>query len=222
MGDYESLDDLRAQTRAMLERQAEQGVTREYADKVIDQLVEQASVAYPPVLLEHELDDSLSELDRRLRQQNLTLDDYLKMEGKTREQMRDEVRPQAERRLKRSLVLGKVVALEGLTVADDDVTAHIEQLSAPWGERSADMHKVLSTDESRRVLAVDLLTDTAVARLVALAKGEDVPPPAPAEAAQADQAPMAEPAGDGAPESAADGVAGQAQAEATASGVVEA
>jgi trigger factor len=120
----------------------------------------------------------------------LTLDDYLKIEKKTKEQLREELRPQAEARLKRSLALGRVVTLEGLTIGDEEVNDRIETLSAAWGERAGDMRTLLAADDSRRMLAVDLLTDKAVDRLVAIAKGEDVPPPPAAGEAAAEAQPV--------------------------------
>ena len=179
LGDYESIDDLKTKVRADLQRQADRAVEREYADKVIDQLVGQAQITYPPVLLENELDDYLADLDRRLREQRLTLDDYLKIEKKTKEQLREETKPSAEGRLKRSLVLGRVVNLEGLTISAEEVNERVETLSAPWGDRAAEMRKALDTVDSRQMLAVDLLTDKAIERLIAIAKGEEVPEPAP-------------------------------------------
>jgi trigger factor len=228
LGDHESLEALRAATRAELERQAAGQVERAYADQVIEQLVGQATVSYPPVLLENELDGVLDDLDRRLREQRLTLDDYLKIQKKTKEQMREESRPAAERRLKRSLVLGKIVALEGLTVSADEVEERVEALSVPWGDRSGEMRKVLQSEDSRRMLAVDILTDKAVERLIAIAKGEAVPPPAPQGQAEIDLRPtLIEPAAeapaeaatetDQNPDGAAEAAASTAPAEAEAS-----
>lgn len=212
-GEYASLDDLRAKVRADLLAQAEQSTKREYSEKVITQLTEQAQVKYPPVMLEQALDEYMEDLDRRLHEQRLTLDDYLKIEGKTKEAFREEVRPQAATRLKRTLVLGKVVDLEQLTVGDDEVEQAIDKLSLPWGERAGEMRKVLSSESARRMVTLDVLSDKALERVAAIAKGEEVPPlPAalPAEAAAepaADSqtaetlsvAPAAEPAGEAAP-----------------------
>ena len=175
-GDYESLDDLRAKVRADLAAQAEQSVRREYADKVVTQLADSAEVKYPPVVLEQELDEYLEDLDRRLREQRLTLDDYLKIQGKKKEDFREEVRPQAATRLKRTLVLGKVVDLEGLTVDEQEIELAIDKLSTPWGTQAAEMRKVLSNDRARRMVSLDVLSDKAVDRLVAIARGDEVPP----------------------------------------------
>jgi trigger factor len=139
--------------------------------------VEQATVKYPPVLLERELDDMLEDLDRRLREQRLTLDDYLKIEKKTKEELREEYKPQAESRLKRALVLSTVVELEGLEISPEDIENQITTLSAPLGEHADQLRKTFASDAGRRMLASDLLTHKALARLTALAKGEIVPPP---------------------------------------------
>ena len=177
IGDYETLEGLRAKVRAELVERAERNSGRDYTREVTDKLVEQATVKYPPVLLERELDDMLEDLDRRLREQRLTLDDYLKIEKKTKEELREEYKPQAESRLKRALVLSTVVELEGLEISHEDIENQITTLSAPFGEHADKLRKTFASDAGRRMLASDLLTHKALARLTALAKGEIVPPP---------------------------------------------
>ena len=172
LGEYETVDALRASVREQLEDASRAGVDKDYRQKVVDQLVEQSTVKYPPTLLAAELDDYVKDFDRRLREQKLTLEDYLKIEGKTAEQFREEVKPQAEARMKRSLVIGKIVEREHITVDPSDVEERISNLSTPWGERAAEMRKLLSTNESREMLELDLLTDKGVERLAAIARGE--------------------------------------------------
>ena len=172
LGDYDSVDALRASVREQLEEAARAGVERDYRTKVVEALVAQSTVNYPPTLLTAELDDYIKDFDRRLREQKLTLEDYLKIEGKTAEEFREEVKPQAEARLKRSLVIGKIVENEHVDVTPGEVEERISNLSTPWGDRAAEMRKLLSTDESREMLAIDLLTDKGVDRLAGIARGE--------------------------------------------------
>jgi trigger factor len=176
LGDYESIDDLHAKVRGELEKQANVSIDREYGNAVVDQLVEQSKITFPPVLLQGEVDDYMKDLDRRLGAQKLTLPDYLKIEGKTEEQFREELKPAAEKRLKRSLALGRIVMLEHLDVHADEIDERIESLSTPWGERADEMRKVLSSPRSRELLELEMLTDKAVDRLKAIARGEELPP----------------------------------------------
>jgi trigger factor len=188
VGDYADLNDLRAKLRAELQQRSDNEAQKLYADQALNQLVDQAQVVYPPSILEAELNEYLDDLNRRLQEQNLTLEDFLKIEGKTQEAFRVEVTPQAERRLKRTLVLGKIVDLEKLEVTDTEINAQIDRISSPWGDRSSEIRKAFSTDRAHQMLSLDLLSDKAVQRLAAIARGE-----APTETALLpDAAPVAE------------------------------
>lgn len=191
-GDYESLEDMRAKVREGLVRQATREQDRDYSTLAMDKLLEQTTIKYPPAILEQELESMMHDLDHRLKEQRLTLDDYLKIEGKTRDELRAEYEPLADKRLKRSLALGRLIEQERLTVNDADVEQEIERFTAIFGG-SADataIRKSLDTPESRSSMAMEILSNRAVERLVALAKGEDIPLPAPeAETAGAEIAP---------------------------------
>jgi FKBP-type peptidyl-prolyl cis-trans isomerase (trigger factor) len=90
------------------------------------------------------------------------------------------------------MVISKVVEREGLTVDEQEIEQAIDRLSTPWGDQAAEMRKVLTSDNARRMVSLDVLSDKAIERLVAIAKGEEVPAlPEPAEAA-APEAPAAE------------------------------
>jgi trigger factor len=175
VGDYTSLEDLKAKATEDLVNRAKRDSDRGYGDEVLNKVVEGAKVVYPPMLLEQELDDILQELDNRLRGQGLTLDDYLKIERKTRDELREENKEMAQGRLKRALVLGRVVEREGITLEPEEVVARIETMSNLWGERAIEMRQALNTEAARRSLTVDMLTDRAMQRLMAIARGEDVP-----------------------------------------------
>lgn len=178
-GDYQSLAEMRAKVREGLDRQATRELERDYSTQVMDKLLEQTTIQYPPILLESELDDMLEDLDRRLKEQKLTLDDYLKIEGKTKDGLREEYKPQAETRLKRGLALGELVEQEQLKVDETDVNAEVEKFVSIFGG-SADaeaLRKSFASAKARSSLALDLLTNKAMQRLMALAKGEDIPLP---------------------------------------------
>ena len=127
VGSYETLEDLRAELRRQLQDKAEQF----FSNRALTALVERSEIEFPPMMLEEEIDDWLKELDLNLRQQNLNLENYLKMKKLTEEEFRQEVSPQIEERLKRSLALGKLAELEGLDIESDEATGKaLERLAA--------------------------------------------------------------------------------------------
>ncbi len=141
---------------------------------MIGAAVEGATFSYPPVLLQRELDDAVHDLEERLKQQRLSLADYLRIEGKTDEQLRTELEPQARRRLERGLLLGEVVEVEGLEIGEEEVESEVGRLVEPLSDSGERLRRALGQPAARRRIALDLLTDKSVARLVQIARGETV------------------------------------------------
>jgi len=173
VGNFDSFEELREHVKGQLRQAAQEKADGEYAGQVLEAIIGQAQVEYPPVMLKKELDEVVGEVERALRRETrLSLEDYLRIQGKTMEGLREELRPQAAARLKRALTLGEVVRLEGLGADEEEIGAHIEKVSAPWGARADEVRSSLNSDEGRRQVRSRLLVDKAVQRLVASAKGE--------------------------------------------------
>jgi trigger factor len=172
IGDYESLLDLRINVRKDLNDEAIRLAETNYGREIVDKVVEGASVAYPPILLQQEISDMLRELEDRLRMQNLSLEDYLKIEDKTEEEIIEEITPSAKERLRRGLVLSELVSIENIEVNDADVDAEIDRYMERFEDKSEQTRKILDNPESRHRIALDLLSDKAIKRLIAIASGE--------------------------------------------------
>ena len=165
--------DLRIRMRQQLQETLQRQADTDFGYQVLDALVEQARIEYPPFMLERELDEMMASLDQDLRTQNhLTLDDFLKLQSKTRSAYREELRPRAEKRLKRGLVLAEVIKREGLEVSTDEIQKEITAMSQPLGEQAERFRELLSTPTQQRRIKNDLLTDKAIERLVQIAKGQ--------------------------------------------------
>jgi trigger factor len=172
VGDYETLLDLRVKAREGLAESAEREAEAEYAEKALEKVGDGATVTYPPLLADQEVDDLLHDIVHRLEAQNLTLEDYLKAENQTEADVREDLRPRAEERVKRALMLGKVVEEEELAVTDEDISGRIQQLAGSVQDPEGKIFKALNTPQSRRRVENDLLFERAISRLVSIAKGE--------------------------------------------------
>lgn len=173
VGSFDSFEELEKQIRAQLQRAAQEKADEEYATQVLEAIVGQARVEYPPAMLNQQLDDVVAEVEQAVkRQMRLSMEDFLRFQNKTLEELRKELEPRAADRLKRALVLGKVVALEGLEVNEEEVGTRIEEASTPWGVRADDVRASLSSDSGRQAVRTRLLANKAVQRLAAIAKGE--------------------------------------------------
>lgn len=173
VGEFEDLLDLRIKVRQRLQEEAEKKAEAEYAERVVSAHVEQAKVSHPPLLLEHELDEMLRDMDRRLRAQNLTLEDYLKIENRTLQDLRSELEPRGKERVERALVLTELVKVEELEVSDEELQAEIDRLITPFGDEAEKVRQAFDSPAGRRRVSMDLLAEKGVKRLTALARGED-------------------------------------------------
>jgi len=101
VSDSDDLLALRIRVREDLLKEATRRAENAYANEVVDAFLDIAEIDYPPVMLEEEISDMLRDLEGRLRAQNLGLEDYMKIEGKSFEDMREELTPDACARLER-------------------------------------------------------------------------------------------------------------------------
>jgi trigger factor len=169
----ETFDELKAEVRKSLQAEAGREAESHFTSEVLTAMVERARIEFPPVLLERELDSLLEEQDRVLRQQEgLTLDNWLEINKKSKEEYRDELHPRAAERLKRGLALGKVVELEGITAEEEEIEAQIERMSSSFGEQADKARDVFSSPDNMRSIASNLLTNKALQLLTAIARGE--------------------------------------------------
>jgi trigger factor len=176
VGDYETLEELRTATQENMETDALQRAESEYLDKVLDAMIEAAvKIEYPPQAVDRESEVALSQMERNLAASGIELDTYLGMIGKTRELYKQELRPAAEERLQKRLVMSEVTEQEGLTIDDEQIDAEIERLIESMGEQADEMRQVLESPMGRLSVTDDLMVAQAQERIMLIAKGEAPP-----------------------------------------------
>jgi trigger factor len=178
VGNWDSLQELEKEIKERLRRAEQQEADEKYTTQVLEDLLERAQIEYPPVMLKEELDNTVKEFEQTVkREARLSLDDYLRFQNKTLEELQQELEPRAADRLERALVLSEIVRLEELAVDDEEVSAQIEEIIAPLGDRADEMRTALNSRENRSAIRSRLLANQAIERLVSIAKGEAPEPP---------------------------------------------
>ncbi len=100
-GDYETLDELRESLHGNLKTQAESEAKNELIEGMIDDLVENASLVYPPSAVETEIDGLVDNMKQQMERSGWQWEDYLKMQSLNDVTVRDNFRENAEERLVR-------------------------------------------------------------------------------------------------------------------------
>ncbi len=165
----EDLASLREQIASNLKARAEERARLELEQKAVDAVVELSEVEYPLVLAEREIDRLLSDEARQFTEGITGLENYLKTLNKTMDDHREELRPMANRRVIRSLVLGKITEAEKIEVDDSEIDAEIEKMVKDADKQADEMKKFFSLPQARESIKQFLLGRKAVERLVQIA-----------------------------------------------------
>jgi len=146
LGDFADVDALRADVKARLERNALDRARHEFADRIIDYAVANATLELPDILVDQEVEVMHDEFRSTLARQGIGEEAYLKAVDKTDADMHAEFRPGAEKRVRTLLVLSKVADAEGMTVSDAEVEAEVARGRTQY----ADNAELLSYFDSER------------------------------------------------------------------------
>ena len=169
--EYESLEALRTQVRERLTEEAEKAELRRFEERSLEQLLRTASVQASGSIYQHELDLMGKERERALRNQRLDMDTYLKYVGKTEEELREEMRPRAEERMTRYLVLRKLAQEESIGVSPEEVQVEIETMVSNSGNSKEEMRRALSTENAQDSIRTSILNRRVMQLLVEIAQG---------------------------------------------------
>lgn len=146
LGDFGSVEALRGDIQRRLETNALDRARHDFADRIIEYAVANATLDLPDILVDQEVEVMHDEFRGTLARQGITEDAYLKVVDKAESDLHAEFRPGAEKRVKTLLVLSKIADAEGLTVPDSDVDDEI----ARGRDRYASDPKLLGYFESER------------------------------------------------------------------------
>ncbi|MCK4368585.1 MAG: trigger factor [Dehalococcoidales bacterium] len=169
--DLKTLDSLRERISANLRLMAEEKAKREFEERVVEAVVDSSQVEFPPVLVEMEIARLFDQQARQLQTSNIGLEEYLGRVGKTEEELREELRPLAIKRVTSSLVLGRTAEEEKIEVSDAEINAELENMVQSVTGNKDEVKKRLDSPQARDSIGQLLATRKTIQRLVEIAGG---------------------------------------------------
>jgi len=189
--DFDTLDELREDIKSHMQAQADETYADEYENKVVDQLIEESTLSYPPQMVENQKKDILANMEYRLSQQGLTKDMYMQFRDIDEDEFNDEIDQAAERNVKREMVLYEIATTEEIRPDTEKFNQTTESaISSVTADLTPKQVKELQKEGKLSNLitniAADMTLRQTVEYLCAIAKGEPLPLPDP-EAEDQDQ-----------------------------------
>ncbi len=133
VSEFETLAEYKEDLKKQLEEKKAAEAKREQEDEAIAAIVEASEMEIPEAMIQTQCEDMVNEFAQRIAQSGLTMEQYMQFSGQTIQGLMDQVRPEAETRIKTSLVLEAIVKAEGIEATDADVDAEIEKMAGMYG-----------------------------------------------------------------------------------------
>ncbi len=169
VSEFETLEAYRADVRAKLAKTKQQQATTENENNVVEKVVANASMEIPEPMIDQQVRSMLDDYARRMQSQGLSMEQYMKFTGTTMDQLMDQLRPEAEKRIRTRLVLEAVAARENIQISDEAVEAELQKMADSY-KMELDQIKNFVGENEKKQMKDDLAVQEAVDFLVAEAK----------------------------------------------------
>ncbi|MCD8109795.1 MAG: trigger factor [Clostridiales bacterium] len=175
VSEFDTVDEYMASVREKIQERKSAEAKQTQQEEALEKIVADSQMDIPSEMLDMQCENMINQYAQQMAQQGISLDQYLKIAGITLEELGDQVRPEAESRIRQDLVLEAIAKAEGIEVTDEDVDEEIERMDVLY-QMEADQLRSYVTDDERENMKLDLASRAALERV-----GEGMKPRAKAE-----------------------------------------
>jgi len=167
VSEFETLEEFKNDLAEKIKARKEREFRIHQEQSVVDQASENATVDVPAVMVETELNNMVKEFESRLRSQGMTLDLYYQFTNTSEAALKEQMKADADKRVRNNLVLEAIAKAEGLEAKDEDLEQELERMAGQFQRTVDEIRGILAAngrlDDIREELsikrAVDFLVD---------------------------------------------------------------
>ncbi|MBR1985800.1 MAG: trigger factor [Mogibacterium sp.] len=161
VSDFETLAEYKEDLKKKLQEKAAETDLSVMKDRVLEQLYTQNEIEVPAVMISNEIENMLYDMNQSLSAQGLGLKQYLEWTGKTAEELREETKPEAEKRIRTRVLLKNVIRMENLEVAEEEIRELMEDFGKQYG-MDVEQVKEMAGSETENYFREDAQTKKAI------------------------------------------------------------
>jgi len=171
VSEFESVEEYTDDVRNKLLEAKENQAEAKFKNALLNKVVENSTVEIPEVLVESEIDRMLEDTKRSMQQYGIGLEQYAQMLGKSIEDLRNDMKEQAAKRVKTDLVLGAIVKEENIEVDEDMFEERLAEMAKAYNQEVDELRKMLQAqpqaieslqDGWKKDQAIELIVNEAV------------------------------------------------------------
>ncbi|MFQ6791288.1 trigger factor [Thomasclavelia sp.] len=156
----ETLEELKAHIKSQIKARKDSESENKFMDDIYKALVENSKVEDSEALLKQEQDMMLQEIEQNLQRQGLNFEVYEQFTGKSKEDVREDIKDQAEQRVKLNLILEAIIKEEELAVSDEEREAELQKIADMYQKELDEVKKIFEGNMSH--VENDILTRKAI------------------------------------------------------------
>ena len=169
VSEFDTLEEYKADIRKKLAEEKEKDAQRAKEDAVINKIIETSEMDIPDAMVDAQIDQMADDFGRRMQSQGLSLEQYFQFTGLTMEKLRDELKPQAMKRIQTRLVLEKIAEVEEIQPTDEQVDEEIKKMAEMYN-MEADKLKEMIGEYEMAQMKKDMAVQQAVTFVADAAK----------------------------------------------------
>ena len=179
VSEFDTLAEYKEDLRKHLEVEKENEAKRTKEDEALKKIIDKSTMELPEAMIDTQCENMINEFAQRIAQSGLSMEQYMQFSGMTIDGLKEQVRPEAETRIKSSLVLEQIAKDENIEVSEDEINAEIEKMAAQYGMEADKLKEYLGDAEKESIKrdlavtkAVDLIMENVKERAKAKTKKE--------------------------------------------------
>lgn len=169
VSEFETLEEYKNDLKEKLSLNKQKEAATENENRVVDKVVENAAMDIPEPMIDSQVNNMVNDYARRMQSQGLSLEQYMQFTGMTIETLKEQMKPQAIKRIQTRLVLEAVVKAENITVSDEAVEKEIADMAESYKMEASQIREYMG-ESGIEQMKEDLAVQEAVDFLVAEAK----------------------------------------------------
>ena len=161
VSECETLEAYRAEVKKNIKERKEREGKEKREDQAVEQAVENAQMDIPQPMIDMQVRQMTDDFARRIQQQGLSMEQYFQFTGLTAEKMLEEMKPQAEKRIKTRLVLEAVVKAENIEISDERLDEELQKMADAY-QMAVEKLKEFMGEKEKAQMKEDIAVQEAV------------------------------------------------------------
>lgn len=167
VSEFNTLKELKDSIKDKKQKENDNKAKREIEDAAIEKVCENTPVDIPSGMINSEVANMVSEMEQQLSYQGISLDQYLKIMNKTRAEIEDNYKAQAEKNVKARLIIEAIIKEENIVASEEEIAEKLKEMANNYGRKIEDLEK---NEHLKEYIAESIKAEKAIDLIVKDAK----------------------------------------------------